>query len=262
MVHESYLVNRLDDPKNTKLIRECEPIDPDRADDALELQTVSYERLEYLGDSVIHLALADYLYHRYPDMDQGGMTSNRSKIEKKESLSKYSKALGLQKYVIIGYSIEQVNGRLTNPSITEDVFEAFVGALKEEVGFVKALDFVIQVIEKLDDIPEIIRTKTNYKDQLMQYFHKVDPRCRHDLKYIDEDFEDRNGKRRYHTRVYDQMTGEFLGEGQGRSKKTAQQRSAKNALLQIELIGNKEDDEEIMEVDFDIDAELEKMNDL
>lgn len=261
-VHESYLVDRLTDYKTHKFIRECEPIDPDRAEKALALRTVSYERLEYLGDAVIHYALGNYLFNRYPDMAQGDLTTNRSKIEKKESLSKYSISLGLHKYAIIGYSYEQVNARITNPSLTEDVFEAFVGALKEEVGIVKAVNFVINVIELLEDIPEVIRTKNNYKDQLMQYFHKVDPNCRHDLKYMDENFEDKNGHVRYHSRVYDKMTGQFLGEGQGRSKKMAQQRSAKDALLRIELIGNDDDDGEIIEVDFDIDAELEKRGSL
>jgi ribonuclease-3 len=262
MIHESYLTDRLEDYKTHKFIRECETIDPERADRALPLQTESYERLEFLGDAVIHLALGDYLFHRYPDMDQGDLTTNRSKIEKKESLSKYSKDLGLHKYVMIGYSYEHVNARITNPSITEDVFEAFVGALRLEVGYVKAIEFVIKVIEKLEDIPEVIRTKTNYKDQLMQYFHKVDSNCRHDLRYMDESFEDKNGHTRYHSKVYDKMTGQFLGEGQGRSKKMAQQRAAKDALLRIELIGNEEDDDEIIEVDFDIDAELERRGDI
>lgn len=262
MVHESYLADRLTDYKTHKFIRECEPIDPKRADDAMALLTESYERLEFLGDAVIHLALGDYFFHRYPNMDQGDLTTNRSKIEKKESLSKYSKALGLQKYAIIGYSYEQVNARMTNPSLTEDIYEAFVGALKEEVGFVKSIEFSIKVIEHLEDIPEIIRTKTNYKDQLMQYFHKVDPNCRHDLRYMDENFEDKNGHTRYHSKVYDKMTGEFLGEGQGRSKKMAQQRAAKDALLQIDLIGNEADEDEIFEVDFDIDAELERRGDI
>ena len=262
MIHESYMVTRLTDYKTHKFIRECEPIDPVRADNALPLQTRSYERLEYLGDCVIHMALGDYLFHRYPNMDQGDLTTNRSKIERKESLSKYSKALGLHKFVMIGYSYEQVNARITNPSITEDVFEAFVGALKEEVGYDRSIEFVIKAVEKLDDLSEVVRTKTNYKDQLMQYFHKVDPTCRHDLRYMDESFEDKNGQTRYHSNVYDKMTGEFLGDGQGRSKKMAQQRAAKDALLRIELIGNEDDDGEIIEVDFDIDDELERRGDL
>jgi len=262
MIHESYLADRLNDYKTQKFIRECEPIDPNRADIALPLQTESYERLEFLGDAVIHLAIGDYLFHRYPDMDQGDLTTNRSKIEKKETLSKYSKALGFHKYVIIGYSYEQVNARITNPSLTEDAFEAFVGVLKEEVGVVRAIEFVIKVIEHLEDIPEIIRTKNNYKDHLMQYFHKVDSTCRHDLRYMDESFDDKSGHTRYHSKVYDKMTGQFLGEGQGRSKKMAQQRAAKDALLRIDLIGNEEEDNEIIEVDFDIDAELERRGDI
>lgn len=261
MIHESYIMERLTDNKTAKLIREFDPIDPSRARKAIPLQTESYERLEFLGDSVIHYVLAKYLYDRYPEMHQGDLTLTRSKIEKKESLSKYSKELGLHKYVMIGYSVEQVNGRITNPSITEDIFESLVGALLLEAGIILTEEFIIKTIEYLEDIPEIIRTHNNYKDQLMQYFHKVDSKCRHDLKYIDEDFEDKNGKRKYHTRVYDKMTGQYLGEGQGRSKRSAQQNSAKDALLKLGLIGsicNSDNTDDYFEVDFDIDEEILK----
>lgn len=260
MIHESYMVDRLTDNKTLKLIRDFEPITPDRAAKALPLQIKSYERLEFLGDSVIHYVLAKYLFERYPEMHQGDLTLTRSKIEKKDSLSKYSKELGLHKFVMIGYSIEQVNGRITNPSITEDVFESLVGALLLEAGILKAEEFVIKAIEYLEDIPEIIRTHDNYKDKLMQHYHKIDSKCRHDLRYIDEDFEDKNGKRKYHTRVYDKMTGQFLGEGQGRSKRSAQQNAAKDALLQIGLIGTDENSDEYLEFDFDIDEVLDNQS--
>jgi ribonuclease-3 len=260
MIHESYMVDRLTDSKTAKLIRECDSIDPRRAEKALPLQTRSYERLEFLGDSVIHYALAQYLFIRNPNSHQGFLTSKRSQIEKKESLAKYGRKLGLQKYVMIGYSIEQVNGRLIYDSITEDVFEAFVGALNLEAGIDQTSKFVIKAYEELGDYAEDVRTNDNYKDQLMQHFHKIDPNYRHDLKYSDEDFEDKNGKRKYHTRVFDRMNGDFLGEGVGKSKKEAQQNSAKNALLRIELIGNEDNEDEFLDIDCDIDAELEKMN--
>ena len=71
----------------------------------------------------------------------------------------------------------------------------------------------------------------------MQYFHKFDT-VKHDLKYTDEDIESEDGKKCYVTIVSDKNTGDQLGIGTGRSKKSAQQRSAKDALIKLNLIGH------------------------
>lgn len=253
MIHESYTTSITTNRKVLRTLRPFEMIDPKRATQALPLFDTSYERLEYLGDSVIHYALAQYLFDRYPDRQEGFLTTTRSKIEQKITLSKYAKELGFQKYAIIGYYVEQENSRISDESLTEDIFEAFVGALNIEVGIVRACDFVIRVIETIGDLAEIIRTETNYKDQLMRHFHRIDPNCRHDLKYVDQQIDLGNDKKRFDVNVYDKMTGQYLGEGSGRTKQKAEKRAAKNALLRLGLIGGFADDDEVIEVDFDVD---------
>lgn len=256
MIHESYLVDRLTDPKTISSLKDIKPNDPNAASKAMPLQKHPYERLEFLGDAAIHYHLTRYLYERFPNMREGFMTPTRSKIEKGDTLCTYTQMLGLQKYAVIGYSLENENARLTDVKLLEDLFEAFVGAIDYEAGIAKSGEFVIKFIEKYEDIAEIVRTHTNYKEQLMQHYHKIEKNCRHDLKYVDEEFEGSHGKKRYHSRVYDCMTGEFLGEGQANSKKPAQQRAAKNALLRVGLIGEDDSaDDDVIKVDFDIDEE-------
>ena len=96
--------------------------------DLIELQNKSYERLEYFGDRVIKLTVSMYLFHRYPDENEGFMTRLQTKLEDKNNLAAMSKNIGLGKFFIISKHIEQLNGRQLD-RIHEDVFEAFLGAL-------------------------------------------------------------------------------------------------------------------------------------
>ena len=105
-------------------------------------------------------------------------------------------------------------------------------------------------------MPETIRTQNNYKDQLMQYFHKVDV-VKHDLQYIDEEFESNDGKKRFKTIVSDTENGSKLGIGSGRSKKTSQQRAAKDALIKLGLLGNEIEDDEYFDTNNVLDLSME-----
>jgi ribonuclease-3 len=222
----------------------------------------SYERLEYLGDSILRHAIGKYLFHRYPNKDEGFLTTNRSKMENKYALSALARKFGLQKYAVISRHIEQANARTSYVTLTEDIFEAFLGALNLEIDDNKTIEFIWKIIEQEYDVPETIRTKNNYKDQLMQYFHKFDT-VKHDLKYTDKEIETDDGKKRYVTIVSDKNTGEQLGIGSGRSKKSAQQRSAKDALIKLNLIGNDmEPEEEYFEYNGNIEKELENVRNI
>jgi ribonuclease-3 len=247
MIHSTYLITNLDNPKSQKILKDTEPIDEDMVTKCIPLQTNSYERLEYLGDSILRHAIGKYLFNRFPNEDEGFLTTIRSKIERKSALSELCKKLGLQKYAIISRSIESVNGRMTNITLTEDILEAFIGALNLEVSDDQSRDFICKLIEKEVDFAEIIRTKNNYKDMIMQYFHKC-YEIRHDLEYVDEELESTDGRRKFKSYVKDKNTNEILGCGKGKSKKSSQQRAAKSALLQIGIIGNDKEEDEYFDI--------------
>ncbi len=254
MIHVSYLEDNITNQKTIRLLKDIQPIDNTLRNKCMPLQKKSYERLEFLGDSVIRHSIGKYLFTRYPDEDEGFLTRNRSKMENKDALSQLARKIGIQNYAVIARNIEQVNGRTMLANITEDIFEAFVGALNLEVGDDRSVEFMWKLIEFELDLAETIRTQNNYKDTLMQYFHKVD-NVRRDLVYEDHEI-DSNGKKRYHTIVYEKETHKQLGSGIGRSKKHSQQNAAKDALLQLNLINTDESDIEFYEYKGNIDKEL------
>ncbi|VBB17990.1 ribonuclease 3 [Yasminevirus sp. GU-2018] len=259
MIHESYLEENVTNPKTIKLLKEITPIDPKLRKKCMPLQTGSYETLEFLGDSIIRHAIGKYLFLRYPNEGEGFLTTNRSKMENKFALSALARKLGIQNYAVIARNIEVANGRTSFVTLTEDLFEAFIGALNLEVDENRTVEFVWSIIEKEGDVAETIRTQNNYKDQLMQYFHKVDV-VKHELQYDDEELETDDGRRRFRTVVMDKNTRKKLGVGSGRSKKTSQQRAAKDALIKLGLIGNDTEEVEYFDVSNidDVTTELNK----
>lgn len=137
----------------------------------LELQKSSYERLEYLGDRVVKLITSMYLFHRYPEEDEGFMTRLQTKIEDKTNLAAMSRKIGLGKYFIISQQIESLNGRNLE-KIHEDVFEAFMGALCLSNGFEPCCMLMVNLLETLIDYSDKLYRDNNYKDILLRYYHK------------------------------------------------------------------------------------------
>lgn len=258
MTHSSYLVENLTNVKTIKLLKEVSSIEPQYINSCMPLATKSYERLEFLGDSIIRHAIGKYLFLRYTNEDEGFLTTNRSKMENKNALANLSRNIGIHKYAVISRYIETANGRTTYISLLEDIFEAFIGAVLLELGDAKTIDFIWIIIENIGDVAETIRTQNNYKDQLMQIYHKKF-NVKHDLQYNDDEYESDN-KKYFRTIVIDKTTNEKLGIGTGKSKKSSQQRAAKDALIKIGSIGNDEVSDEYYDIrNINIDEELKKV---
>ena len=233
VVHTSYLKLNLLSEKHMKRHyayikdKEVDPIeDPTKA---IPLQNSSYERLEFLGDSIIRAVLSDYLYNRYTNEDEGFMTRLRTKIEKGESLAKLSKAVGLNNYVLISKLIENKGGRYQNVSILEDVFEAFIGALHMEAGYDVCKKFIIKVIEREVDFAELLHNEDNYKDILLQLYHK---KKWDDPKYVSLTASGSDNRKEFTMCVKDN-NGTIIGIGTGVSKKKGEQEAARRALIKL-----------------------------
>ena len=245
MVHISYLNRTTITEKTARLLKDVIPIDDSNKKLAMSLKDQCYGRLEYLGDAIIHAILAEYLFDRYKNEDEGFLTKLRTKLEKDVTLSELSKKVGLHKYAIVARNIEQSGGRLNNVHMTEDIFEAFFGALSLEVKYEKCKDLLISIIENEIDIAELIYNDDNYKDRLMQYFHQVkwsEP------KYFEDVSQQKNIKEgcqeiRSFTTYVKNPSGEILGAGVGNSKTKSEQNAAYNALIKLKVINENEDDE-------------------
>lgn len=242
MTHTSYLKRDFRNDKIVKLVKEkeLEPIsDPTLA---IPLRDLSYERMEYLGDSIIHSFLAEYLYDRYPDKDEGFLTKLRTKIENGTTLARLARTLGLHEYVLIARNIEQVGGRDNNDHIFEDTFESFLGALfddsKRDYDLCKK--FVISIVEQHIDLADMIYNETNYKDLLLQFHHKMKwPDPEYGLVEIIE----KNSKKYFNMYVKG-ANNNVSGVGLGSSKKRGEQIAAQNALKKYGVLNDDESDEE------------------
>lgn len=221
----------------------------DNPTNLLELRDESYERLEYFGDRVVKIVVSMYLFHRYPNEDEGFMTRLQTKIEDKKNLALFSKEIGLGKYFIISKQIESLNGRLLD-KIHEDIFEAFMGALFLSNGLEPCLLLLTNMLETLVDYSEKLYCDNNYKDNLLRYHHKMKWRFpeysmlytqgpahkRNYIMGIINPHIDNNMKKKYMAeKKYKELC---IGFGKGSSKKEGEQNAAKMALILHGVLNN------------------------
>jgi ribonuclease-3 len=244
MVHISYLNRTTITEKTARMLKDVIPIDDKVKHLAMPLKDKDYGELELLGDAVIHGVLAEYLVERYGGQGEGFITKLRTKLEKDETLSKLSKIIGLHKYAIVARNIEQADGRLTNVHLTEDIFEAFIGALKLETTWERCSELILSIIETEIDIAELIHHDDNYKDRLMQHFHKVkwgEPKYHEDIAQQKTIKEGCVEYRSYTTYVKDPYDA-IIGVGEGNSKSKSEQNAAYNSLIYLKVINENGDD--------------------
>ncbi len=142
--------------------------------DCLPLQEESSERLEFLGDAVLNLVVAEYLFRRYPDEHEGFLTRMRSKLVNGEMLRDLCLIAGLDAHVIISKQIEESGGRRVK-NVLEDCFEAFIGAMfvdagRDDRGYIAAAQWLTNFIEENVDFAELVPQQSSYKDMLTKYF--------------------------------------------------------------------------------------------
>jgi len=208
-----------------KIVRKKQKESPDEK--ILPFYLESNERLEFLGDAVLNLIVAGYLFKKYPDKDEGFLTRIRTKLVSGKNCAHLAKKLGLGDYMLLSNHVISINGK-NNNRILEDTMEAFIGALYLDLGFELSGKFVLNLIEKYVDM-DTIKTDTNYKDILLRYSQKIN--IDHP-KYIVEKQEGPPHQRFFTISVT--LSKEIKGIGSAKSKKIAEQLSAKNALSKVD----------------------------
>jgi len=184
---------------------------------------MSYERLEFLGDSILGVLTADFLFHHEPKLPEGRMTRLRAELVCEVSLHKLALQLGLGRYMRLGKGEEHSGGR-ERPSILADMVEAIIAAIYLDSGILEARKFVMEQLLDHAEIGEGHRAK-DYKTQLQEL---VQRRSNQHITYemIGESGPDHN--KLFFFRVY--INGVPAGEGSGRTKKEAEQMAACKAL--------------------------------
>lgn len=183
-----------------------------------------YERLEFLGDAVVDLVIADYLYNNKHEKE-GEMTKVRASYVCENALYEYSNSLGLSQYIRVGHGEEKEGGKYKK-AIVADIFEAFIGAIYVDLGYATARKLVLQIIVPYIEDPNITFF-SDYKSSLQEHVQTVQKSLTYNL--VKEEGP-------AHDKVF---TVEVIiddivyGTGVGSSKKEAEQEAAKNALQKL-----------------------------
>ena len=185
----------------------------------------SNERLEYLGDAVLGTIVAEYLFKKYPNQDEGFLTKMRSKIVKRQSLNKIADKMGLD--VILS----QYNQTRLSRSMMGNALEALVGAVYLECGYRKTKRYVVnKILRSYLDIHELEEYDDNYKSQLLEYCQKNGQVVTYKMlaKYK---FEKRD---RFKVAVL--IDGKKLATADDFNKKSAEQTASEKAMLSLGLL--------------------------
>lgn len=179
------------------------------------------ERLEFLGDSVLGMVTAEYLFKTYPDRPEGQLTRMRANCVCERALAGFAKDINLGNYLRLGKG-EINTGGMNRPSILADAFESLIAAIYLDAGFERVRDFILPFIEA---VPAHGYETDDYKTVLQEIVQK-----NHDevLEYylVDETGPDHNKRFVYEVHI----NSNCIGTGEGRSKKQAEQAAAKEAL--------------------------------
>ena len=184
----------------------------------------SYERLEFLGDSILGHITADYLYHHEPPIPEGRMTRLRAELVCEQSLHRIAQRLELGKYMRLGKGEERTHGR-ERPSILADMVESILAAMYLDSGSLEEpRRFVMNELLLQADLGEQHRSD-DYKTALQELIQ------RKPNQIISYDMLSQSGPDHDKTFVFQVLVnGVPVGQGRGRSKKEAEQMAAREAL--------------------------------
>ena len=192
--------------------------------------TESNERLEFLGDAVLGAVVAEKLYTAFPSRDEGFLTRLRAQLVNGQALADYARALHLGPLILMSENMASSEGR-DNTTILADAFEAIIGAIYLDLGFMAARQFVIELIDDLVDLEALSEQRSNYKSLLLEY---VQAQGWPQPSYAVVAEEGPSHDRVFTIDVL--VEGTPRGRGTARSKKQAEQRAAREALDALKRI--------------------------
>lgn len=184
----------------------------------------NYQRLEFLGDAVLGMVLAEVLYRRFPESNEGVLSRFRSQMADQDTLAGIARSLGVGRFVRLGRGEEQGAGR-DKDSILADVLEALIAAVYLDGGLDEARRLIQRLFDPILDSREATLKINDAKSELQELL------CARRLPSPLYRLSDESGPP--HDRLFRfqvLVDGVVVGEGEGRSKKVAQQAAAAQAL--------------------------------
>jgi ribonuclease-3 len=187
-------------------------------------QLINNERLEYLGDAILDAIVAEYLYKKFPEKDEGFLTQMRSKIVNRENLNAIAIKLGMGSMIVSKMSNDN------HRSIYGDALEALVGALYLDLGFTRTKKLILErIIQNHISVTRLQETETDFKSRIIEWGQKHKKTVNF-TSY--EEYDDQISGNVFVSHLI--IVDEIMGRGVGTSKKDAEQNAAKQALQFIE----------------------------
>lgn len=197
------------------------------ANENRERRIVFNERLEFLGDSVLSLVVSRYIYENFPGLPEGKLTKMRAAVVCERSLWECASNIELGKYIILGHGEECTGGR-TRMSILSDAFEAIIAAIYLDSNLEVVREWILgQLYETIMDAS---RGKM-FKDYKTEFQEKMQKRGEVKITYevVSESGPDHD--KNFVVNLF--LNGKLMGNGEGQSKKKAEQNAAQNALIAL-----------------------------
>jgi ribonuclease III len=193
----------------------------------------SNERLEFLGDAILGLFVAEHLFFQFPDRDEGFLTRLRAKLVNGKALARSAEKISLGDHIMTGPGTADEHGKVSD-SILADAFEAVIGAIYLDLGTDAARSFVDRTVLEGIDLDQLAARRDNYKSLLLEFAQA------HRWSQPTYRVSSENGPS--HQKIFTVevlLDGESLGQGSASSKKTAEQLAARHALA---VLRNQEQD--------------------
>ena len=179
------------------------------------------ERLELLGDSILDAIICEHLYKKYPYKEEGFITELRSKIVNRKSLNEVGQRLGLTDQ--LNYNRKNTND--ISKDMAGNTFEALVGAVYLDTNFNDTKQFIQKrILQNLIDVEELSQTNTDYKSQIFHYIQREGKTIEFRLA------EEKSKSKRVYFVIELLINGEVIAQGEGFSKKAAEQNAAMNSI--------------------------------
>jgi ribonuclease III len=192
--------------------------------------TLTNERLEFLGDAILNLVAAEYLFHRDSNAPEGELTKIRSRLVNRKALSIYAHELSLSEFLLMSPSTMQVPGRGME-TILSDAFEAIIGAIYLDGGYQEAKRFVKRCLLTSLERGSVKTEDENFKSRLLEQSQAEGLGA---PRYVTINKEGPDHDRTFTVEVFIGATS--FGTGFGKNKKDAEQAAAEKALQQLNAI--------------------------
>jgi len=196
----------------------------------LKIGLISNERMEFLGDAVLDLVVAEYLFKNFPLNEEGDLTKFRSILVNKKFLAERAKHIRLQDFVLASFTAKKSIDEGYD-TILSDAYEALIGAIFLDSGYESAKEFLNEEIFKKLDIKWLNQFDENHKSKFLE-FVQAHTDFIPEYSVIKEEGPEHN--KLFTVEVF--VNKRSLGIGKGKSKKQAEQEAAKNALNHLDVL--------------------------